>query len=176
MVICRQTCIYALFKDNDLGCFRSARHGYISFVVFLNCTLWMSIWYQCYPPPRCSFKRHLSLFGPYRQKKYLWICAHSEDSDQPARSRSLIRIITERILDSQGRKVSSYAQRRLWSDCVGAQADLSLHWAHMSEGPLSHFAARFVTCQQKCTVVRVNLSDQISLRINIFWAGLSLIA
>ena len=40
-------------------------------------------------------------------KTYLRTCAPSEDSDQPAHSRSLIRIFTERILDSQGCKVSS---------------------------------------------------------------------
>ena len=38
--------------------------------------------------------------------------APSEDSDQTAHSRSLIRIFTERILDSQGCKVSSCGQRR----------------------------------------------------------------
>ena len=34
---------------------------------------------------------------------YFLKCAHSEDSDQPAHSRSLIRIFTERILDNQGK-------------------------------------------------------------------------
>ena len=58
------------------------------------------------------------------------MCA-SEDSDQPAHSRSLIRIFTGRILDSQGCKVSSCGQRRPWSDCADAQADLSLRWAHV---------------------------------------------
>ena len=42
-----------------------------------------------------------------RQKKRLRTCAPSEDSDQPAHSRSLIRIFTWCILDSQGCKVSS---------------------------------------------------------------------
>ena len=44
-------------------------------------------------------------------------CAPSEDSDQPGHPP----------------KLSSYGQRRLWSDWVDAQADLSLRWAH------SHF-------------------------------------
>ena len=56
----------------------------------------------------------------------------SEDSDQPAHSRSLIRILAMRILDSQGCKVSSRGQWRLWSDCADSQADLSLRWVHMS--------------------------------------------
>ena len=61
---------------------------------------------------------------------YLWTCAPSEDSDQTAHSRSLIRIFTGRILDRQGCKVSSCGQRRLWSDCKDAQAELSLRWTH----------------------------------------------
>ena len=64
--------------------------------------------------------------------------APSEDSDQTAHSRSLIRIFTGRILDSEGCKVSSCCQRRLWSDCADAQADLILCWAHMAEGTFSH--------------------------------------
>ena len=54
---------------------------------------------------------------------YLRTCAPSEDSDQTAHSRSLIRIFTGRISDSrwQGYKVSSCGQRRLirlrvWSE------------------------------------------------------------
>ena len=69
-------------------------------------------------------------------------CAHCKDSDQPAHSRSLIKIFTERILDNQSCKVSSWGQRRLWSDFADAQADLSLRWAHMSEGTLSHVTAQ----------------------------------
>ena len=47
------------------------------------------------------------------QKTYLRKCAPSEDSDQRARSRSLISIITRRILGSQGFKFSSCGQQRL---------------------------------------------------------------
>ena len=46
--------------------------------------------------------------------------------------------INLRVLDSQGCKVSSCAQRRLKSVCADAQADLSRRWAHMSEGTFSH--------------------------------------
>ena len=42
----------------------------------------------------------------------------SQDSDQPGHSL--------------GPNTSSCGQRRLWSDCADAQADLCLHWAHMS--------------------------------------------
>ena len=41
-----------------------------------------------------------SISKPQRQKTYLRTCAPSEDSDQPAHSRSLIRIFPWRILDS----------------------------------------------------------------------------
>ena len=50
---------------------------------------------------QCSMKNRKSK-EPQCQKTYLWICAPSEDSNQPAHSRSLVRIFTVRILDSQG--------------------------------------------------------------------------
>ena len=80
-------------------------------------------------------------------KVYLRKYAPSEDSDQPAHSRSLIRIFTGRILDSpgcKGCKVSSHEQLRLRSDCADAQADLSLRWAHISEGTFSHVFKGFL--------------------------------
>ena len=46
--------------------------------------------------------------------------------------------------DDQWCKVSSCGQRRLWSDCADAQADLSLLCAHMSEGKFSHVIAHLV--------------------------------
>ena len=55
-------------------------------------------------------------------------------------SNSLIRIFTGCILASQGCKVSSYEQRRLLSDCVDAQADLSLRSAQMTESTFSNVA------------------------------------
>ena len=71
---------------------------------------------------KCTFKR-----------------APSEDSDQPTHSRSLIRIFTGHILHSQ--KFVVFCHQRIWSDCAVAQADLSLRWAHISEGILFHVAA-----------------------------------
>ena len=47
------------------------------------------------------------------KKTYLRTCAPSEDSDQTAHLRSLIRIFTWRTLASQGCKISSYGQWRL---------------------------------------------------------------
>ena len=50
---------------------------------------------------------------PKREKTYLRTCASSDDSDQPAQSRSLIIVVTGHILDSQVSKVSSCGQQRL---------------------------------------------------------------
>ena len=67
------------------------------------------------------------------QETYLRTCAPSEASDQPVHLRRLIRIFAGRSLCSYGCKNSSCEH-----------ADLSLRWAHMSEGTLSVLAAR--TC------------------------------
>ena len=51
---------------------------------------------------------------------------------------SLRDIFTGRTLASERCEVSSFGERRLRSDCADVQADLSLLWAHMSEGTFSH--------------------------------------
>ena len=43
---------------------------------------------------------------------------------------------------TKGYKISSCGQWRLWSDYVVAQADLSLRWAHISDGTFSHVAVQ----------------------------------
>ena len=45
---------------------------------------------------------------------------------------------------SAWRKLPIEAQRRLWSDWADAQADLSLHWAHMPFCWFCHKAAQFL--------------------------------
>ena len=52
-------------------------------------------------------------------------CAPSEDSDQPVHLPSLIRVFTARIKKAWVLSYPLSAQRRLWSDWVDAQADLS---------------------------------------------------
>ena len=47
----------------------------------------------------------LATIGPQCPKTFFLTCAPSEDSDQPAHSRSLIRIFAGRIWDIQGFKV-----------------------------------------------------------------------
>ena len=59
-------------------------------------------------------------------------CASSKDSDQPALPCSLIMI---RVLAGHLKMLWVLrlpAVCGLWSDCVGAQADLSLCWAHIN--------------------------------------------
>ena len=51
--------------------------------------------------------------NPYVKKVPSDMCA-SEDSDQTAHSRSLIRIFTERILDSEGCKYNDYSDLTAW--------------------------------------------------------------
>ena len=72
-------------------------------------------------------------------------CAPSEDSDQPGHPPSLIRVFV-RLMGSQGPKLSSCGQRRLWSDWADAQADLSLCWVH------THFVG-FVMSRRNSHVV-----------------------
>ena len=73
---------------------------------------------------------------------YLWTCEHSEDSDQTARSRSLIWIFTGRIWIAKDAKIL-HADNGI-SDCEEAQADSSLRLAHISEGYISDVSAHFV--------------------------------
>ena len=84
------------------------------------------------------------IFVPQRHKTNLLTCASSEDSDQPAHSRRLIRIITGRILDSQGFSFSSCGQRWFWSDCADAHVQSNLLWAHMSKGTFANVAAHSI--------------------------------
>ena len=92
-------------------------------------------------------------YEPQRLKMYLRACTLSEDSNQPAHSRSLFRIFPMRILDSQGFKVSLCAQRRLKSACSTAQAGLSLRLAHMLKYTFSYVPAIMIIVQQNCFTV-----------------------
>ena len=72
---------------------------------------------------------------------------------RPAKIQIRLHIQTGRILDSLGCKVSSCGQRRLSSDCADAQTDLSLLWAHLSEGTFSPIAAHIAmdTTEKLCS-------------------------
>ena len=71
-------------------------------------------------------------------------CALSEDSDQPGHSPSLIWVFALCSMDSLGPKLSSCGQRRLWSDWVDAQADLTLRCPGWSESSLGAHATLLV--------------------------------
>ena len=68
-------------------------------------------------------------------------CAPSEDSDQPGHPPSLIRVFAVPMKKAWILSYPLSAQRRLWSDWVDAQAELSLCWAHM---PLCWFFTRWL--------------------------------
>ena len=74
----------------------------------------------------------LRLYMIHNVKKYLRTCAPCDDTDYSVRVAS-----SESSVDSQRFKVSSGGQRRL-IELRACAADLSLLWAHMSEGKFSH--------------------------------------
>ena len=65
------------------------------------------------------------------------MCVPSDDSDQPAHSRSLIRIFIGRILDNHGCRFSNVDNE----DCAYVQTDLNFCWAHMPECKFFHVVA-----------------------------------
>ena len=71
--------------------------------------------------------------------------AHSKDKDQPGHPPSLIRVFAVRSIGSEGPKLSSVGQWRLWSDWVDAQADLSLSLGAQSFCWFCHEAAHIIT-------------------------------
>ena len=56
----------------------------------------------------------------------------SVDSEQPVHPPSMERVPSCPFLDSPRSIEGTCDQRRLWSDCADAQADLSLRWPHKS--------------------------------------------
>ena len=77
-----------------------------------------------------------------KRKRFTWVsswqnqqndCAPSEDSDQHGHLPSLIRVFAIGMEVAWTFSHTVSAQRRRWSDCADAQADLSHRWAH------SHF-------------------------------------
>ena len=77
-------------------------------------------------------------YVPQCQKTYIRTYAPSEDSDQTAHSRSLIRIFTGHSLDSQGCQVSSSEQLTMIRLCGYAG------WSESSlGGTFSHVAAHY---------------------------------
>ena len=67
-------------------------------------------------------------YEPGHNISYKTACASSNDIDQSAYPRSLIRVFAGRSVGIQESKASSSGQRRLMR-LRGCQADLSLHWS-----------------------------------------------
>ena len=80
---------------------------------------------------------------PQWETMYLRTCVPGEDSDQPAHPGSQIRVFVVRLCKPSSLGYLLGAQRRLRSACADAQADLSLHWAHMSESTISDAVSPF---------------------------------
>ena len=96
-------------------------------------TLRYNVWYVfassigCALAPRRS-KVH-DVYEPEWEKTYLLTYSPNEDSNQPARLRSLIRVFVVRMKKLGTLGHPKCAQRRFWSDCANAQADLNLRCA-----------------------------------------------
>ena len=65
----------------------------------------------------------------------------SEDSDQPAHLRRLIRVFAGHSLVHHGSDVSSGGGSKDWSDCADAHADPSFNLVHMSEDRFSYIVS-----------------------------------
>ena len=98
----------------------------------------------------CRYLSTVHLYGKYN---YIWAaswqtnkmaCAPSEDSDQPGHPPSLIRVFAVRLKKARLLSYTWSAQRKLWSDWAGAQADLSLCWEHMPFCWFCHDAAHII--------------------------------
>ena len=66
---------------------------------------------------------------------FSWCTEHVREAKiqiQPVHSRSLIRTLNGRSLDSQWHKVSSCGQRRYWQDCAKLHTDLNRCCAHIT--------------------------------------------
>ena len=71
-------------------------------------------------------------YEPAHDKIYNKTCVTSKASDQSVHPPSIARIFVYLSLDSPEAAEGTYDQWRLWLDYADAQADLSLHWSHMS--------------------------------------------
>ena len=99
----------------------------------------------CYTVPHKTLVKAILINNPLKQYThvsnysnepghsifYNILCALSDDSDQPAHMRRLIRVFAVRLTRLWVLGYPLDALRRLWSDCADAQADLSLRWAHI---------------------------------------------
>ena len=74
----------------------------------------------------------LFLFEPADDKTYNKTCVTSKDLDHSVHPTTMARVLGHHSLDSMEAVHGTCDQRRLWSDCAEAQADLSLRLSHKS--------------------------------------------
>ena len=74
----------------------------------------------------------LRIYEQAHGKTYDKTCVTSKDSDQPVRPPSLASVLVYPSLASLEVVEDTCDQRRLWSDCADAQADLIIRWSHKS--------------------------------------------
>ena len=96
-----------------------------------------------YGPPRLTSRDKKKRKMSHNLEIYFQTCAPSKASEQSMHSHRVVITCNGRVFDSQGRKVYSCEQRRLWSDCAKAQADMSVRWALMSKGTISGVGVQF---------------------------------
>ena len=68
-------------------------------------------------------------------------------------------------MGSQGPKLSSWGQRRLWSDWVDTQADPSLRWAHMPVCWFCHDAAQVTLQELNCSQMLSHITRKPAFQV-----------
>ena len=108
------------------------------------------------------------IFKPAYDKTYNEICVTSKDSDQPVHPPSMARVLVHPSMDSPEAVEGTCDQWRLWSDCVDAQADLSLRWPYKSYCRFCHALAH-LSKRPSFTSCYIGLRDKIILPGTISW-------
>ena len=85
-----------------------------------------------YSTTNISLRWSVLTYAPPHDKTNKVAYAPSEDSAQHGHPPSLIRVFAVHMKNHWVISYPLNAQRRLWSDWADAQADLRLHWEHMS--------------------------------------------
>ena len=82
-------------------------------------------------PNQNGLNTHSFLYEPANYTTYDKTCMTIKDSDQPVHRPCMARFLVHPSLDRSEAVEGTCDQRRLWSDCADAQADLRLRWSHI---------------------------------------------
>ena len=106
----------------------------------------------------------------------MWKHTFWHEHHKPAHSCSRIRVYIVHMKKLCTLGYPKCTQWRFWSDCTNAQADLNLHWAHMTEGTLSDIAAFFYSTGN--IPIRWILKMKLKITVdtdqkqqNVIWSG-----